>query len=102
MTSSDNKVPQAIRDRVLLVNGKFSLPDANAKATEAIRTIFSEAAEKFAALLEQTEVKYDTGRAIHALDTLQAAKDTACVSVILPFASTDPRGLARPSDANAM
>ena len=91
MSSNENKVSTAIRARVLLVNGKFSLPDANAKAMEAIRNIFSEAAEKFAALLEQTGVKYDTERAIHALDTLQAAKDTACVSVILPFASTDPR-----------
>jgi hypothetical protein len=91
MSSSDNKVSTAIRDRVLLVNGKFSLPSENVKAMETIRIIFSEAAEKFAALLESTGVKYDTGRAIHALDTLQAAKDTACVSVILPFASTDPR-----------
>ncbi len=91
MSSTEAKVPTSIRDRVLLVNGKFVLPDANVKAMDSIRAIFSEAAEKFAAVIGQTDIKYDKDRATHALDQLQAAKDTACVSVILPFASTDPR-----------
>jgi hypothetical protein len=32
---------------------------------------------------------YDTGRLLHSLDLLQQVKDTACVSLILPFGNPD-------------
>ena len=76
--------------RVKLINGQFKVPEFNANATK-IREAIQEAAEKVAAVVEGAE-KHDVGRLIHALDLMQHAKDTACVSLMLPFAGTDAEG----------
>jgi hypothetical protein len=91
-TLADSKLPVAIRDRLVLLNGKFTLPDESKAAMDTVRTIFDEAGAKLAALFSGgSGLKYDIGRSIHAIDQMQAAKDTACVAFLLPYASTDPR-----------
>lgn len=68
--------------RVALINGNFDLPEESVQAMKNIRKAVSDAAEIIER--ESKRVKHDVGRLIAAVDTLQQAKDVACVSVILP------------------
>ena len=88
--------------RVALINGQFDLPAETVLAMSRIREILATAASEIdtavrgvkrpAASDEELAVKperrggvaFDHGRLQHTMDLLQEAKDTACVSVILP------------------
>jgi len=72
-----------------LINGNFDLPAKNIAAMKQVREIVAECAQKLTEAVTEVSrhygVGYDTGRLIAALDLLQQVKDTACVSLILPF-----------------
>lgn len=85
---------KAIQARVLLIDGQFETPKESKEAFGNVRAIFAKAAQDLSNLLvgkDSKVAKVDAGRLIHALDLLQQAKDTACVSLLLPYADTDPR-----------
>ena len=81
-------VTDPVEARVELINGNFDLPKESVDAMRTVRSVISEAAKKLRVAVEAAP-KHDKGRLIAALDSLQHAKDTACVSLILPFASKD-------------
>jgi len=91
--------------RAALVNGNFDLPAAVFKeAMPEVRAIVARAAADMLVALKKH--KTDQGRVTAALDTLQHAKDIACVALILPWAleevdDSDPRPAVEPPTKNA-
>lgn len=82
-------IADPVTARVALINGQFDLPAENVQAMRDIRAAVEECAKKIQAAVEKTAKKNDRGRLIHAIDLLQQVKDTACVSVILPYAEEE-------------
>jgi hypothetical protein len=74
-----------------MINGRFPLPDEHVAAMNQIRAVFQKAADDFLQIADGLE-KRDEGRITAVLDQLQAAKNTACDAVILPFGPTVPSG----------
>ena len=83
--------------RVELINGLFDLPSESSEAMKQIRAIVATCAQDlkvvFDSLTKSKEAGspppgYDMGRAIAAIDLLQQVKDVACVSILLPHASS--------------
>ena len=81
------KITDPIEARVELINGKFTIPETTTNAMNEVRTILSEAAKRLKTCVEKNP--HDKGRLIHTFDLLQNAKDTCCVSLLLPFAEAD-------------
>jgi hypothetical protein len=86
---SKRPITDPVEARVALIDGTFALPDENKEAMAEIRRAVKECAEKIKDSVRKKAKKHDTGRLIHSLDLLQQVKDTACVSVILPFAEAE-------------
>lgn len=78
---------QAVRVRVLMVNGMFDLPEETKHAMGQVRALVAQCAADVAAVCGG--VQCDTGRLIATLDLLQQVKNTACDAMILPHA---PKG----------
>ena len=71
--------------RVAVIDGMFDLPNGTKDRFTAIRGAIQRAAAEVAeAVRGAGEGGYDVGRLVAALDLMQQAKDTACVSLILP------------------
>jgi hypothetical protein len=94
------RVTDPVEARMLLINGDFHLPDENKAGMKEIGKALEDAAVRIHAVAKKLPCAgvskdgkplpgYDTGRLIAALDTIQHAKDIACVSFILPYAEKD-------------
>lgn len=84
---ADRKVVDALEARLLTIDGTFK--HSNGAAMALLRGIFARAGRDAVAILRSAG-KFDYGRAIHMADLLQQAKDTACVSLLLPYAEPTP------------
>lgn len=84
--SDQKKTPivDPIEKRVAMINGHFDLPPEQLEGMKEIRAAAEECAEKFHLVFKKC--KFDTGRAIAAIDELQKTKNIACDALILPFA----------------
>ena len=87
-TESDKKALTAVDERVLLIDGKFTHP--NASRLDKIREAVARCARQLQSIVQE-DPKHNVGRLIHTIDLLQSAKDTACVALLLPYANTDVR-----------
>lgn len=94
------RIVDPIEARVQLIDGDFAIPPANKAAVAEIRAACKAAAKRICAATRDLPSAgtsadgkrlpgYDTGRLIAALDTLQQAKNIACVSVFLPYAEVE-------------
>ena len=94
------RITDPVEARVELINGQFDLPPENVNAMKEVRAAISECAKRIKAAADQLpsagtardgrpSLGYDVGRMIAAMDTLQHAKDIACVSFILPYADKE-------------
>lgn len=82
-----SRADETIDARVGLIDGNFDLPTDTSRRFGVIRKVLQGAAQTIASVVREAgEDNYDVGRLIAALDLLQQAKDTACVSLILPHA----------------
>jgi hypothetical protein len=70
--------------RRAMINGRFELPPETVQAMARTREIFQKAADDYLEMVDQLEQR-DEGRITAVLDQIQAAKNTACDAVILPF-----------------
>lgn len=66
--------------RLDLINGQFDLEPETPDSMRAVRAILQKAARDVIAVMPKHA---DIGRTIAFLDAVQAAKDTACVAMIL-------------------
>lgn len=73
-----------IAARVDMINGNFELPTVSVTLMREIRECVAAAAKQIEEIFE-TAPEYDMGRAIHTIDLLQQAKNTACDALILPY-----------------
>ena len=87
--SKKRPIADPVAARVALIDGQFDLPAENLQAMRDVRAAVAECAKKIQQAVEKKAKKNDKGRLIHAMDLLQQAKDTACVSCILPYAEEE-------------
>lgn len=71
--------------RTQLLRSNFPLEEKTRKTMQQIRDILADAAEKIVKTVKETG-EFDMGRLIHAIDTMQVAKNVAIESILLPQA----------------
>jgi hypothetical protein len=74
--------------RTSFIDLRLDTPAETRDRLNRIRDVISRAAREVTTIIKESG-KYDMGRAIAAVDSLQHAKDLACASVLLPFAEDD-------------
>jgi hypothetical protein len=80
-------VTDPVDKRVLMINGRFNLPDKTLAVMNNIRIECDSLARNLA--IEVKSVEHDTGRLIATIDLLQQLKNVACDAVILPHATME-------------
>jgi hypothetical protein len=74
-----------LEPRVMMIDGRFDLPEETVNAMNDIRVSVERCAHYlYEVVFCDPAVKLDMGRAIAAIDLLQQVKNVACDAVILP------------------
>jgi len=80
-------IDDPIEKRAAMVNGMFDLPGETLAAMGEVCQASEVYAKELQTIFKKNGLKVDTGRAIAAMDGIQATKNIACDALILPHAS---------------
>lgn len=82
-------ITDPVAARIALLTAQANPPPESTEAMGDVYSAVEECAKKVRQAVEKKAKKNDKGRLIHALDLLLQARDTACASLILPYAEED-------------